>query len=583
MRTFEDLLNAYARGKREPQTTVSIARHLAAARLAITSSDGSRYTALHFFNEAFAQNSTLKDIYRREYVEALTVGPYVRGDGVTEADLRAAFRSPIVRSRDLVAYAGDFIKDSDAGAALAELRSAPNMTKEAMRPLLRRLSESKVFLATLDTVPISDWDLEADLTTLRRCLLGVANEASLAHDRDAIHVAAALATQCFLNEYVFEERPEEAEQIRILIDTIAHDLSTNRKPSRLALAVSAAYRRLRATLPALSAADLAGAGFERLARLHISDPAEEARLMQAIRTLTPITDPTSGAVRSQYEENPFPTWTAARTAGPRRPARERIAASLASLAPENLSLPEDCSILVAGCGTGQQSVEMASEFRTSRMLAIDLSHRSLAYAKRKAIELRLSSIEFAQADLLELSGFQERFDIITSVGVLHHTRSMSEGWRVLRQLLKPRGVMQIGLYSRIARRRIAEARELIASSRIEPSNEAIRKFRQTLRTLRPDLHQDFSSLADFHTLNQCRDLLFHRHETTHDLPEIGALLNEMKLDLLGFNVDAAAATQYRARFPDDPKMVSIENWHRFELDNPDTFRSMYHLWAVARD
>ena len=36
------------------------------------------------------------------------------------------------------------------------------------------------------------------------------------------------------------------------------------------------------------------------------------------------------------------------------------------------------------------------------------------------------------------------------------------------------------------------------------------------------------------------------------------------------------------RFPDDPRMISIENWHRFEIDNPDTFRSMYQFWAVSR-
>ena len=85
------------------------------------------------------------------------------------------------------------------------------------------------------------------------------------------------------------------------------------------------------------------------------------------------------------------------------------------------------------------------------MLAIDLSLNSLAYAKRKTGELGLTNIEYRQHDILQLESLTERFDLIESIGVLHHLADPLVGWRILRKRLKPRGLMRIGLYSAIAR------------------------------------------------------------------------------------------------------------------------------------
>jgi 2-polyprenyl-3-methyl-5-hydroxy-6-metoxy-1,4-benzoquinol methylase len=51
--------------------------------------------------------------------------------------------------------------------------------------------------------------------------------------------------------------------------------------------------------------------------------------------------------------------------------------------------------------------------------------------------LGLENIEFAQADILELGSLGRSFDIIESVGVLHHLHDPLEGWRVLLALRGP--------------------------------------------------------------------------------------------------------------------------------------------------
>jgi hypothetical protein len=63
------------------------------------------------------------------------------------------------------------------------------------------------------------------------------------------------------------------------------------------------------------------------------------------------------------------------------------------------------------------------------------------------------------------------------------------------------------------------------------------------------------------------------------LPQIGAFLRENKLALLGFELDAPVLAKYRAQFPNDPAMTNLANWHRFESENPATFRGMYQFWV----
>jgi len=87
-------------------------------------------------------------------------------------------------------------------------------------------------------------------------------------------------------------------------------------------------------------------------------------------------------------------------------------------------------------------------------LAVDLSISSLAYAKRKSRKLGLTTIEYAQADLLKLGSLGRSFDIIESSGVLHHLAAPWAGWRVLLSLLRPGGFMRLGFYSEVARRDI---------------------------------------------------------------------------------------------------------------------------------
>jgi SAM-dependent methyltransferase len=237
---------------------------------------------------------------------------------------------------------------------------------------------------------------------------------------------------------------------------------------------------------------------------------------------------------------------------------------------------EMVEFLSAGCGTGQLALEIAQGV-SARVLAIDLSLASLGYARRKARELGLTEIEFAQADLLELRAIGRSFDVVECSGVLHHMADPFAGWRALLSLLRPGGFLLVGLYSEAARHGIVAARRFIAQQGYGTSANDIRRCRQDLLALDQNRRLG-AAFGDFFGVSSCRDLLFHIQEQQMRIPAIEAFLRDNGLTFLGFETDNATLQAYRRRFPGDPAATNLHYWDAFENDNPDTFARMYVFW-----
>ena len=187
-------------------------------------------------------------------------------------------------------------------------------------------------------------------------------------------------------------------------------------------------------------------------RRQVEEPLREAVLQEVMPRLTPIGTGVSSAVRAQYEENPFPRWLTLPAIYEPVYLEDLLRGWFPQARghfPGNSESPE---VLVAGCGTGESPITLASQIKGVRVTAVDLSLASLAYGQRKANELGLENISFGQGDIVKLGALERQFDHINCFGVLHHLEDPLVGWRVLAQLLKPGCTMFIGLYSRIARR-----------------------------------------------------------------------------------------------------------------------------------
>ena len=421
-------------------------------------------------------------------------------------------------------------------------------------------------------------DLEKFLAACRFALLQMAETAP----DPLLGFACALAHQCFSNEYVYGTCADEDAQARGLRDRLEKALAAGAVVSPLRVAVAGSYCPLHefAGADALLARPWPDPVNGVLTR-QVREPRQEAALRATLPQLTPIEDATSQAVRAQYEANPYPRWVS--TATPQSfvsvEAFLREALPAAPIRATRKSGTPD--ILIAGCGTGQHAIMTARQYG-ARVLAIDLSRASLAYASARTRALGLD-VEYAQADIMRLGTLGRTFDLIESNGVLHHMADPYAGWRVLLSLLRPGGFMRIGLYSEIARWGVVAARAFIAQAGYGATPAEIRRFRHDLMRREDEIARNIMWFNDFYSTSECRDLLFHVQEHRMTLPDIKAFLVAQDLQFLGFETDGETRRRYAARFPADATMTDLDRWHAFEQDNPHTFANMYRFWVQKGD
>jgi SAM-dependent methyltransferase len=241
----------------------------------------------------------------------------------------------------------------------------------------------------------------------------------------------------------------------------------------------------------------------------------------------------------------------------------------------------DClkpKVLVAGCGTGQHSIQTAKRFKDCHVLAIDLSTSSLAHAKRKSDEFGLRNIKYMQADILDLPKLSEQFDIIESFGVLHHMNDPIAGWQALIECLKPGGLMMISLYSELAREHIVKMREEVKIDNIAANKDEMRKFRQKVIDSESMHHKKILASPDFYSFGGLKDLIFHEQEHRFTIEQINNSLEKLNLKFCGYQAQEIIK-KFVLEFPDEDDLYDIRKWHEFEIKYPDTFSNTDAFWC----
>jgi SAM-dependent methyltransferase len=284
-------------------------------------------------------------------------------------------------------------------------------------------------------------------------------------------------------------------------------------------------------------------------------------------------DPTSRQVAQQYEHHPFPAWRHIDPA----PEGSQLAHLRALQQNHGLAqTPDGPRVLIAGCGTGQQVVQMAATLGPhARIVACDLSAASLAYAKRKATEHGIDGVDFRQADILDLATWSDRFDIVACTGVLHHMKDPRNGWRILTELTVPGGAHYIALYSARARVGLDDIRRRFPPDDALPIEGRIREFRRrVLEAHAFDWASSGLTWTDFFTMGGCRDLLFHAHEDRYTIPRIADDLAALGLRFLDFALPSSVAPDFSGARDD------LAAWDDYERAHPHTFTRMYQFWCA---
>ncbi|WP_281556609.1 class I SAM-dependent methyltransferase [Thalassomonas sp. RHCl1] len=248
--------------------------------------------------------------------------------------------------------------------------------------------------------------------------------------------------------------------------------------------------------------------------------------------------------------------------------------------------PKKMNILVAGCGTGKQLVNIALKEPNAHIIAIDLSPASISYASQMMKKYQIKNVKFMVQDILAVNTLDQRFDFIVSTGVLHHMASPEQGLAALTSVLNPDGIMYLALYSKLARQHLAGIKENILAHARLPEEKLTR---QDIKAWRSQLTAEqkqsrWYGISDFFYLNGLYDLLFHPQQKEYQLPEIADMLTACQLKFKWMAAPQIKKQlkigQTGSQFPLPASGENLHYWHQIEEKYPDAFAAMYHFFVV---
>jgi len=146
---------------------------------------------------------------------------------------------------------------------------------------------------------------------------------------------------------------------------------------------------------------------------------------------------TVGDVRRMYEAYPYPSPIVGGT------LIEDVANSLCTIFGENKLSGQ--RVLDAGCGTGQRLLAVAQRYPEAQFVGLDMTAASIEVARALSQRHGIRNVEFHRSELLAFHP-ESPFDLILSIGVVHHLETPSLGVQFLAFHLRESGILILWLY-----------------------------------------------------------------------------------------------------------------------------------------
>jgi len=239
-------------------------------------------------------------------------------------------------------------------------------------------------------------------------------------------------------------------------------------------------------------------------------------------------DAVTAAVTRFYEELPFNYRTVAEGAAIVK-SRNQVEEAYADL---HRVLSGAESVIDIGCGAGWFVNTCAFHYRLPSV-GVDLSAKAIARAREISAELGISDrTEFRQCDLFRLEE-PRRFDVVTSIGALHHTGDFAGAVEVAGGLVGTGGALYLGLYHAYGRKPLLELfqryRDLSHEGRLTPADfdEALGIYSEL----------DGKSTDPTFLRSWFRDQVIHPHETQHTLSDVRDVLSGIEFEIVSTSIN----------------------------------------------
>jgi SAM-dependent methyltransferase len=116
-------------------------------------------------------------------------------------------------------------------------------------------------------------------------------------------------------------------------------------------------------------------------------------------------------------------------------------------------------ILDAGCGTGTVIAEIARAYPEKEFFGIDVTTKSIEIANTEFNHVR--NLKYLEGNLLNDLSFLGKFDLILSLGVIHHLKNPLLGIKNLISIVNPGGTIIFFLYALYGRQKIEFIRHIM--------------------------------------------------------------------------------------------------------------------------
>jgi SAM-dependent methyltransferase len=190
----------------------------------------------------------------------------------------------------------------------------------------------------------------------------------------------------------------------------------------------------------------------------------------------------------------------------------------------------DLDVLIAGCGTSQ-AARHALRQPANRVVGIDISATSIRHTEALKKQYRLANLEVYQLPIERVTELDRRFDKIMCTGVLHHLPDPDAGLRVLREVLKPDGVIHLMVYGAYGRAGVYMLQDYCRRLGIGHTDKEILDLAVTLTAL-PRNHPLAHLLGespDFQRRDALADALLNPRDQAYSVPQIFDLIERCGL------------------------------------------------------
>lgn len=495
-----------------------------------------------FFEKTLSENNSKEEIFSKDFLELLEK----KGGGINARkilDAKDIYKTKIISNQNFI-----------------------------------ELISNKTISLILNKTMISDIINEKIFTEIRKVILdGAVKNKNIINNEYYQNFISSLASNCFYNEYSWFESSKELKNISLLREKIQKNLDKNKKIILNEIFILASYRPL-CEFKNIHKYFLDSG--HPIIKEQILDFIIEDSFVDKVKSLSTIKNKVSLGVRSQYENYPYPRW---KSLDQENRDKDKYINHVRAVTNSAIIEKNIKSVLVAGCGTGKHPVDIALTDPSLEIYAMDLSKRSLAYGMRKSAEMNLSNIKWVHGDILELKSIEKKFDLIESVGVLHHMENPKQAFDILSEILGPNGFMKIGLYAKSMRDTLKPAKDFIKKNKLSKDLKSIQKARKLISQNKEiEMVKPIVTSMDFYSSSQFIDFLMHEQELDFEINDLVRLYG-FDYKFLGFEIHR----DLKPRFDDLKKRIKVtenefENWKSIEKIDPSFFSNMYQFWLQKK-